>query len=316
MSKMKHVVLLGAGAIGVLPAAKLAGCGGVKLTVAADAERVARYRKDGIFLNGEKLPFGYASPEELEIADLIIVATKMTTLGAALENVVQAVNENTVFLPLLNGISARDVISARFPQCRVLGGFHLGHASVRVGNRVTHDGVGTIYCGGEGSALDFVTGLLKSAGVDVEAPDNFEVAMWQKFVLNVGINQTQAFFQADYGKVQHSPEMLRMVWDLMEEAVAVGKACGVALGDEVIDSAMMVVCKMPPQVKTSMLQDVEAGRETEVDAFAGTVCRLAEKYNIEVPKNRLVLEKVRGAPVFVLSSSLQVENEATPLSRS
>ena len=84
-----------------------------------------------------------------------------------------------------------------------------------------------------------------------------------------------------------------MVWDLMEEAVAVGRACGVALGDEVIDSAMMVVCKMPPQVKTSMLQDVEAGRETEVDAFAGTVCRLAEKHGLDVPKNAMVLNKLK-----------------------
>ena len=117
--------------------------------------------------------------------------------------------------------------------------------------------------------------------------------MWQKFILNVGINQTQAFYRADYGQVQRSPEMLRFAWDLMEEAVAVGRACGVALGDEVIESAMMVICKMPSTVKTSMLQDVENGRTTEVDAFAGMVCRLAEKFNIDVPKNRLVLEKVR-----------------------
>ncbi len=294
MNRINHVVLLGAGAIGVLPAAQLAVYDGVKLSVTADAERVARYREEGIFLNGEKLPFQYVSPEELDTADLVIVATKMPTLRAALENVAPAVTEKTVFLPVLNGISAREVIGERFPQCRVLGGFHLGHASVREGNRITHDGVGTIYCGGEAAALEFASGILKAAGVDVETPENFEVAMWQKFVLNVGINQTQAYFNADYGQVQQSPEMLRMVWDLMEEAVAVGRACGVELGDEVIDSAMMVVCKMPSQVKTSMLQDVQAGRETEVDAFAGTVCCLAEKYGLDVPKNKSVLEKLKG----------------------
>ena len=293
MKHIDHVDLLGAGAIGVLPAAQLAGYDGVKLSVAADAERVARYRKDGIFLNGEKLPFQYASPAELDPADLVIVATKMTTLRAALENVAPAVTEKTIFLPVLNGISAREVISERFPLCRVLGGFHLGHASVREKNRISFDGVGSFYCGGEAEALAFAAGILKAAGVDVETPENFEVAMWQKFVLNVGINQTQAYYNADYGQVQQSPEMLRMVWDLMEEAVAVGRACGVALGDEVIDSAMMVVCKMPPQVKTSMLQDVQAGRETEVDAFAGTVCRLAEKHGLDVPKNAMVWNKLK-----------------------
>ncbi len=288
-----HVVLLGAGAIGVLPAALLVKDPSIKLSVAADAQRVARYREEGIFLNDEKLPFDYVSPEELTAADLVLVATKMPALAGALDNVAPAVTEKTVFLPLLNGISAYDVIKSRFPQNPVLKGFHLGHASVRIGNRITHDGVGTIYCGGEKSALEFAVDILKSAGVDVEAPEEFEVAMWQKFILNVGINQTQAFYRADYGQVQRSPEMLRFAWDLMEEAVAVGRACGVALGDEVIESAMMVICKMPSTVKTSMLQDVENGRTTEVDAFAGMVCRLAEKFNIDVPKNRLVLEKVR-----------------------
>ena len=294
MNNQTHVVLLGAGAIGVLPAAKLVKVPEIKLSVAADAQRVKRYREEGIFLNDEKLPFTYVAPEELTPADLILVATKMPSLAEALENVAQAVTEKTVFLPLLNGISAYEVIKSRFPQNPVLKGFHLGHASVRIGNKISHDDVGTIYCGGGTSALDFAVNVLKSAGVDAEAPENFVVAMWQKFVLNVGINQTQAFYRAGYAEVQKSPEMLRFAWDLMEEAVAVGRACGVALGDEVIESAMMVICKMPSTVKTSMLQDVEAGRKTEVDAFAGTVCRLAEKYGIDVPNNKLVLEKLKG----------------------
>ena len=294
MNKTVHVVLLGAGAIGVLPAARLAVCPGIRLTVAASGERLLRYRQDGLYLNGEKLPFSFAAPEELESADLILAATKVPALESALECVAPAVTENTVFLPLLNGISASSIIKERFPEAAVLKGFHLGHASVRQGNQISHDGVGTIYCGGDETALEFTSGVLTSAGVDFEIPENIEVAMWQKFVLNVGINQTQAFYCADYGTVQKAPEMLRMAWDLMEEAVAVGRACGVALGDEVIDSAMMVICKMPGNVKTSMLQDVESGRETEVDAFAGTVCRLAEKFGIDVPNNKMVLQKIKG----------------------
>ena len=293
-SSTTHVVLLGAGAIGVLPAALLVRNPEIKLSVAADAGRVMRYREEGIFLNGEKLPFTYSAPDELASADLILIATKMPALAGALENIVSAVTENTVFLPLLNGISAHDVIKARFPRSQVLKGFHLGHASVRNGNQIMHDGVGTIYCGGEKNALDLAVNVLKSSGVDVETPENIEVAMWQKFVLNVGINQTQAFYRADYGEVQRDPKMLRFAWDLMEEAVAVGRAAGIALGDEVIESAMMVICKMPGNVKTSMLQDVEVGRSTEVDAFAGTVCHLAEKFGIDVPKNKLVLEKIKG----------------------
>ena len=160
MNNQTHVVLLGAGAIGVLPAAKLVKVLEIKLSVAADAQRVKRYRDEGIFLNEEKLPFTYAVPEELTPADLILVATKMPSLAEALENVALAVTEKTVFLPLLNGISAYEVIKSRFPQNPVLKGFHLGHASVRIGNKISHDDVGTIYCGGEKSALDFAVNVL------------------------------------------------------------------------------------------------------------------------------------------------------------
>lgn len=295
MNRKQQVVLLGAGAIGVLPGAKLAAAEGVELTVVASGERLSRYREKGIFLNGKRIDFAFASPQELPEADLVIVATKTPALRAALEEISPAVSEKSVFLPLLNGISASDVIRERFPLATVLKGFYLGHASVRQGNQISHDGIGTIYCGGDDRAkLDFTVELLRSAGIDVEIPENIDVAMWQKFVLNVGVNQTQGVFNADYGQVQQSPAMLRFAWDLMEEAVAAGRASGVALGDEVIESAMMVICKMPGNVKTSMLQDVEAHRETEVDAFAGTVCRLAEKYGLDVPKNQSVLKKIKG----------------------
>ena len=113
MDSKKHVVLLGAGAIGVLPAAKLLRLPEVRLTAAADSERVGRYRREGIYLNGEKLPLDFAAPEEMGTmppADLVIAATKNPDLPAALENVAPLTAEKTVFLPLLNGITAKKVL--------------------------------------------------------------------------------------------------------------------------------------------------------------------------------------------------------------
>ena len=112
MNSKKHIVLLGAGAVGVLPASKLLKLPEVRLTAAADAGRVARYRREGLYLNGRRLDFDYAAPEEMGAmppADLVIAATKNPDLPTALENVVPLVAEKTVFLPLLNGITAKKV---------------------------------------------------------------------------------------------------------------------------------------------------------------------------------------------------------------
>ena len=177
----------------------------------------------------------------------------------------------------------------------MLKGFFLGHASVRENNRISHDGVGVFCIGGEDhAAVTQAAEILQNAGVGVDVPDDILSAMWKKFVINVGVNQTQAVFKADYGAVQNSPALLDYTKNLMQEAVLIAQAEKVADTQCMIDNAMKVILEMPGDVKTSMLQDVLAGRETEVDAFAGTICLKAEKYNIPVPFNREVLDKIKN----------------------
>ncbi|MBQ7209076.1 MAG: ketopantoate reductase family protein [Lentisphaeria bacterium] len=296
MDSKKHIVLLGAGAVGVLPAAKLLRLPEVRLTAAADAGRVARCRREGIYLNGEKLPLDFAAPEEMGTmppADLVIAATKNPDLPAALGNVAPLTAEKTVFLPLLNGITAKEVISKRFPRNTVLEGFFLGHASVREGNHIRHDGAGTICIGGEKAAVRETEALFRRAGIEVDVPADMTSALWKKFVLNVGVNQTQAVYRADYGEMQKSPEMLDFARRLMSEAAAAAAAEGVAGTETMAEEAMKFILSVPPDAKTSMLQDVLAGRPTEVEAFAGAVCALASKHGLPAPCNRKVLEQLR-----------------------
>ena len=117
--------------------------------------------------------------------------------------------------------------------------------------------------------------------------------MWKKFVLNVGVNQTQAVFKADYGTMQKTPELLSYARKLMQEAVQIAEAENVSNTENMVEDAMKVILEMPGNVKTSMLQDVLAGRETEVDAFAGTICQKAARYQIPAPFNQDVLDKLK-----------------------
>ena len=296
MNKEKHIVLLGAGAVGVLPAVKLLAREDLRLTAAADSQRVERYRRDGIFFNGKKIPLDFASPEEmsgLPPAELVIIATKTPSLEEALVNIMPLVNEMTILLPLLNGITASDIIQKHFPRNIVLKGYFLGHASVRENNHISHDGVGTFFIGGDSGAAAATFKLFTSSGINTELPEDIISAMWKKFVLNVGVNQTQAVFKADYGTMQKSQELLAYARSLMQEAVHVANAEHVSGTDSMVEDAMKVILDMPGNVKTSMLQDVLAGRITEVDAFAGTICQKAALHKIPVPFNQDVLDKLK-----------------------
>ncbi|MBQ4329138.1 MAG: ketopantoate reductase family protein [Lentisphaeria bacterium] len=292
---MKNIILLGAGAVGVLLAEKLCRLPGINFAAAADACRVERYRRDGIFFNGEKLPLTFISPaDDFPEADLIIAATKTTSLPRALEVITPFSGRHTVFLPFLNGITAAEVIKNSFPENEVAEGFFVGHASVRDGNRITHDGCGTFCIGGNIPHLRNIETLLKNAGINVDIPEDMAHAVWKKFVLNIGINQTQAVFNADYGTVQKSESMLDFCKELMIEALAVAEAENIRGTETMLKYAMDIILSMPGNVKTSMLQDIQNNRVTEVDAFAGTICAKAAEYGIPVPRNKEVLSVIKG----------------------
>ncbi len=292
---IRRVLLVGAGAIGMLHAVKLARNREVELRLFADAARRRRYLENGLFFNGEKINFDFA--DAAFEPELIVIATKFCQYREALEMISPYVKKKTILLPVLNGISSVSLAKERFPGAEVVGAFFLGHASVRTGTCVSHDGVGTTYLGvtekSLSSAAFEVKNLFDAVGISAEIPADMRAALWKKFILNVGVNQTSAFFRADYGTIQQNPPMLDFARQLMREALEIARREKVNVSDSAVDEAMKVICTMPARAKTSMLQDVEAGRETEIELFSGELLRRAEKYQLDLPANRKVWEKLK-----------------------
>ncbi|MBR2364027.1 MAG: ketopantoate reductase family protein [Lentisphaeria bacterium] len=299
MKKIRNILLIGLGAIGTLYAALLRNLPGIRFRILVDEKRRLRYQTNGVFLNGEKLDFEWISPDQAtgEKVDLILIATKSHGFDSAMEMIAPFVGKDTLILPLLNGITAPASLRKRFSGTEALYGFFLGHASVREGTRVSHDGVGKLYFGKEENhvispEVSAVAELFDRAGISYEIPGDMKSALWKKYVLNVGVNQASAVFRADYGTLQKNPEMLDFAQHLMEEAVKVAVKAGVNDTEKMVQSAMEVILTMPPQAKTSMLQDILSSRPTEVDLFAGTLCRLGKQYSVEVPCNEEVLKQL------------------------
>lgn len=293
--KRTETVVIGAGAIGMLCAAPLAKTEGVSLRVAASGERLNRLREHGLYLNGQPLQAEFTSGNGGRTADFILIATKAAGYQDALELAVEFAGPQTVIVPLLNGISAEETAKRRFPGNNVVCGFFLGHASVRNGNRIEHDGVGTFYFGTTASdapeTVRRTAELFRRAGISCAVPEDMRAALWKKFVLNIGVNQATAHFRADYGELQRNPSRIEFTMRLMREASAVAEKLGVADAAEMPEAAMQTILAMPGNVKTSMFQDVEAGRPTEIALFAGTICRLGRETGVPTPLNDEILHE-------------------------
>jgi 2-dehydropantoate 2-reductase len=298
MKAIENVVLVGLGAVGAIYATQLHDYDPSCLRVLLSADRLDRYRRQGIILNGKRYDFKYALPHESDVkADLIVIATKSTGLAEAITAIEGFVGEGTIILSLLNGITSEELLAEKYGWEKLLYSFFIGHVSTRVGMEIDHDGEATIMFGaGDNTTLtdnvQRVAAFCDRVGIKYQIPPDMIYAMWRKFAINVGFNQASAILRSSYGVFQQHDQVMAVARDLMAEVVALARKMNVSGADEMIETGLQIMYAMPPEGRSSMLQDVEAGRVTEVDLFAGTVTRLGRKHGIPTPLNDLFLRLI------------------------
>ncbi|MDE5944988.1 MAG: ketopantoate reductase family protein [Rikenella sp.] len=292
MKEIEQVSLIGLGAVGSVLATRLHDALGDRFTVMADPARQERLRRDGVFFNDTRYDFALTGPTDRP--DLILIATKASGLADALDTVAPYVGPETTILSLLNGIDSEQHVADRFGSERILYSFFLGHPSLREGNRTTHDGEFRIHFGEADNRqpserVERIRRLFDDTGIPYDIPPDMLSALWQKFVINIGCNQTTALLRRPYGHLQRNERAMALAVALMDEAATVAERLGIAQTDTMVARAVEVIRSMNPDGKSSMLQDVEAERPTEIDIFAGTLCRLAAEQGIAVPYNTTAL---------------------------
>lgn len=296
MKEIKKVLLCGLGAIGTIYADKLQRFDSENFRVLVDEDRLERYLCNPIVFNGVKLDFNYVLPSETNFkADLIIIATKYTGLDDAIKNIMNFVTDDTVILSLLNGVTSEDIIAAAYGKDKLLYSYFIGHSSVRCGNTIEHDDVNVVVFGAENNLSDNVLRLKKffdKSGINYKIPEDIKHAMWLKFMLNVCANQPTAILRMTFGEMLENKHFMNFAVNIMKEVQAIAKAEGVNNTESMIDETLNHLSKMIPDGKTSMLQDVEAGRKTEVNMFAGTVIDFGKKHNIPTPYNKILKEMI------------------------
>ncbi len=299
MKQTKNILIIGLGAIGSIYAAKFHKKDPESLRILINQDRLFKYKNNPLVFNAEKYDFNYVLETDNEKkADIILIATKNNTFSDAVKMIRPFVKEDTVILSLLNGISSERVLIDEFGTDKVLYSYFIGHASVKDGRKVSHDGIGKIVFGEKNNKelsdkVSKVKEVFDSAGIDYLIPEDMLSSMWQKFVINVGINQASAVFYADYKKMQESKEARDLTLNLMSEAVEIAKAIGIKGYESFIEQTFKVIDKMPPGLKSSMFQDIENKRQTEVDIFSGEIIKLGRKLGIKTPFNEFAFNKIK-----------------------
>ncbi|MFD2233463.1 ketopantoate reductase family protein [Phaeospirillum tilakii] len=300
MPPIERVYICGLGAIGAIYAARLGETQGIEVRVVADPARIARYRRDGVSVNGRPLTVGYLRPDDAAPpADLILVAVKRHQLEAAVAAIHRFIGPGTIILSLLNGIDSEAVIADSLGLPPLPLAMVVAIDAVREGGAVRYSQPGVLVFGEPVATetpsprIAALAALFERAGMPTRVPADMRRELWWKFMLNVGVNQLSAVLRAPYGTFQSVAEARDLVRLACREVVAVAAAEGIGLGENDIDSFFPVIDRLDPQMKTSMLQDVEAGRKTEVEMLGGTVVALGRRHGIPTPVNQTLFDLIR-----------------------
>jgi 2-dehydropantoate 2-reductase len=298
--EIRTVTIVGLGALGTLFGHILSqNMPKRNLRILADPARIARYKQNGVTSNGTPCDFQYVSTDEPSTpADLLLVAVKSTQLEDALRTMRGHVGTDTLILSLLNGISSEEDIAAVYGREKVVDCVAYGMDAVKEGNRLTytHTGrlcIGTRIGGSPTVQVLRIARFFEHTRFPFEVSEHMGKVMWGKFMLNVGVNQTVAVFGPDYGAVQESGPQRDTMIVAMREVIALSRAEGVHLTQDDLCYWLDILSTLNPKGKPSMRQDVEAGRRSEVDLFAGTVLALAAKHALDTPVNRMLYDRIR-----------------------
>ncbi|NLY87519.1 MAG: ketopantoate reductase family protein [Clostridiales bacterium] len=260
----------------------------------ATGTRATRLSSKGISVNNHVFfPKIYSNPYQNINLDLIILAVKTYSLEAVISDIKPLITNNTIILPIENGITATTRLRESFPDNRVLYGIVLRTDAHRMGRRVFVNTMGEMQIGYAdntiiASEVQDVYTRLKELGINIHIYQDMLKTQWRKWMLNTGASQAAVEVQAEcgfFGQVKEIRDLMQM---LMDEILAIGQAEGVNITTEDRDEIIEMLINFPPDKKMSMLQDYEAGRPIEIDEYAGVVIRLGEKHGIPTPANKIL----------------------------
>ena len=309
---MNQITIIGSGAVGAMYGLRLHQLLGKENVVfLADEQRREKYAEESLFLNGEKVDFTFVDPKDAKSSDLVILATKNLQLEEAVKQIEHAVGEHTVILSLLNGIESEEKLGETYGKEHVLYGFAVGLNSTHVGNRIDFSKEGRIVFGEKDNSkserIEAICSLFQRAHITYVVPEDIRLELWKKFMLNTAFNTISALCRATYGDLKQE-SVKALAWKASKEVQAVGQKEGVFLTDTMIEQNYQIVTSLGFEGKTSMCQDMEAGRKTENNWFCSAVVRLGEKHSIPTPTCEilsLLVEASEGVQIRLRASRQQ-----------
>jgi 2-dehydropantoate 2-reductase len=297
-----RIVVMGAGGVGGYFGGRLSQAGH-EVSFVARGKHLEAIKAKGLAL---KSPLGDAllkvraaeDPAALAPADLVLFAVKLWDTENAAAQLRPLVQQGAFVIPFQNGVESIERVGKVLGAERVLGG--AAYIAGRIGEPGVVVQVGTMARLRFGPVLpaqkqvaQAFHAACKDAKIDVELADDIVKVLWEKFVLLVALSATTTVTRKPIGVVRADPDMRWLFESCMRETWALGRKRGVKLADDLVGQTLKFADGLPPEMKASMLGDLEAGGKLEAPWLSGGVARMAAAAGMDAPANRAVFAALK-----------------------
>ena len=236
------------------------------------------------------------NPKEIGRLDYLICATKTYDIEESLEPLQKCINEETMILPLYNGIDAGERIADVFKDSEVLMGCVYIVSFIESKGKIKKVGPNEqLFFGSDVASLKKMKQLekiFKEANIQAFLTDDIDNTIWMKFIFISALASTTSFLNKNIGEILDSEENKRFFIDLVEEVSMIAAVKGIEIPLDITSNMLAKLEKAPKNNTSSMHRDYLKGNQTEYKSLVQKVVEEGEIYEVETPNYRKVLEKI------------------------
>lgn len=304
---MMRVAVMGSGSLGAFYGMLLAKAGH-DVTFIARGAHLEAIRANGLTLKSETfgdttLPVSATNDtSSIGKVDLVIFAVKTYDLDPAAEQIIPVVGQDTMVLPLQNGVNAAERLAAYVPQETLLGGLSWVSARIEAPGVVRHAMINRMQfgelAGGSSARVEQLHADFTAAGIGAELDQNIRLALWVKFMIFCPGSSLCSLIRLPYAPILATPESSALFKGIMDEVGMIARAKNVPLTQERIDDRYATSVQGAknadsPSIYPSMYYDLIAGRRIEIDATCGYIWRQGQVLGIPTPVSQFAYSALK-----------------------
>ena len=237
------------------------------------------------------------NPAEIGQIDYLICCVKSYDLAESLIPLKNCIHSQTILLPLLNGVDAKEIIHSVLPQANVWDG------CVYIISRLIEPGIideggkiHSLYFGSVQSdeKLNKFDSILLAAGIDSHLSENITLTVWKKFIFISVVASLTSYLNMSIGPILENENHKQLALKLLTEIKAVAKAQKIILPDTIIEKTLATMERMPYETTSSMHSDFKKGGKTEYRSLTEYVVKLGKDLNVKTPEYEKILAVLKS----------------------